>query len=270
MPEKKPRVFHPYLFALYPVLFFYDLNKYEVWFSETWLPMAVALTATLLFLALFRLIFLETTTAGIFVSFCLVAFFFYEAILSRVSSFALGNFILSKDPDLSWSYGIFFILLFIGIKTIKNPLHGFTRFFNIVSVVLITFPLANIALHKLKNPSVLLEESALVKKGAQGNMDTVGSKPDIYYIILDAYGREDVLKEFYGYDNSEFIGFLKDRGFHIARKSRSNYPVTVPSLASSLNMNYVDRLAPLVDQNKRNLLPLNRLIEDNEVARFLK
>jgi hypothetical protein len=29
-------------------------------------------------------------------------------------------------------------------------------------------------------------------------------QPDIYYIILDAYGRRDILEEIYTFDNGDF------------------------------------------------------------------
>jgi hypothetical protein len=65
-------------------------------------------------------------------------------------------------------------------------------------------------------------------------------KPDIYYIILDGYARADVLSNLYGYDNSDFIKPLEQRGFNMASQSRSNYPRTLLSLASSLNMKYLE------------------------------
>jgi hypothetical protein len=66
--------------------------------------------------------------------------------------------------------------------------------------------------------------------------------PDIYYIILDAYARQDLLRAKYGYDNSEFINGLEERGFYVADCSQSNHSRTVYSLASSLNMEYLDDL----------------------------
>ena len=48
-------------------------------------------------------------------------------------------------------------------------------------------------------------------------------RPDIYYIILDGYARQDTLKEFYKYDNSAFMDGLAARGFYVAAESRSNY-----------------------------------------------
>jgi hypothetical protein len=69
--------------------------------------------------------------------------------------------------------------------------------------------------------------------------------PDIYYIILDAYTRDDSLLENYGFDNSPFIQFLEESGFYIGYCSRSNYTQTDLSLSSSLNMEYIQSLLNL-------------------------
>jgi hypothetical protein len=65
------------------------------------------------------------------------------------------------------------------------------------------------------------------------------SRPDIYYIILDGYGREDTLQEYLHFDNSQFIDFLESRGFDVADRSQANYNHTIYSISSSLNMNYI-------------------------------
>jgi hypothetical protein len=69
-------------------------------------------------------------------------------------------------------------------------------------------------------------------------------KPDIYYIVLDAYARQDVLQEIYGFDNGEFINFLRTEGFIVPVNSRSNYPRTALSISTSLNMDYLHEIAP--------------------------
>jgi len=63
--------------------------------------------------------------------------------------------------------------------------------------------------------------------------------PDIYYIVLDAYGREDILRDYYSFDNSAFISYLTSRGFVIPMEATSNYPKTVASIVSTLNMDYI-------------------------------
>ena len=72
-------------------------------------------------------------------------------------------------------------------------------------------------------------------------------KPDVYYIIFDAYPRSDQLLEHFGYDNREMIAFLEDNQFYVAHKSHANYPMTPLSLASSMNMQYMDFTQVMMD-----------------------
>ena len=76
---------------------------------------------------------------------------------------------------------------------------------------------------------------------SQSSPDVGSDRPDIYYIILDAYGRNDVLGEF---DNADFLTDLERRGFFVATSATSNYRDTLQSLASSLNFAYLDDLGP--------------------------
>jgi hypothetical protein len=64
--------------------------------------------------------------------------------------------------------------------------------------------------------------------------------PDVYYIIFDGYGRQDVLQHHYGWDNERFLGELEARGFFVARSSYANYPATHLSVGASLNLRYLD------------------------------
>jgi hypothetical protein len=65
---------------------------------------------------------------------------------------------------------------------------------------------------------------------------------DIYYIVLDSYGREDLLESRYDYDNSSFINELRDLGFVIPECTQSNYDSTAFSMTTSLNMDYLTEL----------------------------
>jgi hypothetical protein len=74
------------------------------------------------------------------------------------------------------------------------------------------------------------------------NTNNVFSERDIYYIILDSYGREDLLKSQFDYDNGSFIQELVNLGFVIPECTQSNYDNTVFSMTSSLNLNYLKEL----------------------------
>jgi hypothetical protein len=63
--------------------------------------------------------------------------------------------------------------------------------------------------------------------------------PDIYHIMLDGYGRQDILAERYGVDNEPFLQALEARGFRIARRAVANYMWTHESLASLFNFAYL-------------------------------
>jgi len=89
---------------------------------------------------------------------------------------------------------------------------------------------------------------------------------DIYYVIVDGMGRQDVLDDIYGIDLNPFVDFLKSRGFYVADRAQSNYSQTFLSLASTLNMNYLDGIAAK-RENSSDRRPLGYLIQKNVLMR---
>jgi hypothetical protein len=79
-------------------------------------------------------------------------------------------------------------------------------------------------------------------------LESADALPDIYYIVLDGYARSDILADLYRFDNSGFEQFLESRGFIIPNESRSNYPKTALSVTSTLNMDYINSLAPGLEE----------------------
>ena len=67
-----------------------------------------------------------------------------------------------------------------------------------------------------------------------GPVADTAAKPDIFVVLLDGFGRPDVLAT-YGHDASPFVAELEARGFDVAAHSRSNYPTTGLALTSMLN-----------------------------------
>jgi hypothetical protein len=102
------------------------------------------------------------------------------------------------------------------------------------------------------------------------NLEVPSQPPDIYYIILDGYGRSDVLKNEYGYDNSDFLNTLRDLGFTIADCSLSNYAQTQMSLSSSLNFNYLDALSDRFVEGSDDRTGLDTLIHQSAARQSLE
>ena len=91
--------------------------------------------------------------------------------------------------------------------------------------------------------------------------------PDIYYIILDEYPNDFSLKKFFKFDNSNFIDFLESNNFYVVKNSSSNFPTTVQSLTSSLNMDYLNKLTMDENPNSKNFQLLNQLLSKNIVMK---
>jgi hypothetical protein len=136
---------------------------------------------------------------------------------------------------------------------------SFVSALNIAPVTLLVFPVFTMIRYEIINhpPKSLLVEASTDSQPAHPS-------PDIYYIILDAYERADVMQAVYGYDNSTFINALTGRSFYVATCSQSNYAYTQPSLTSSLNLEYLDTLS--VTSNEQ----ADPLFQENATRQFLK
>lgn len=62
--------------------------------------------------------------------------------------------------------------------------------------------------------------------------------PNLYYLIVDEYGRQDILKHYTGFDNAPTIDALRNYGFRVIDNAYSNFPMTFLSLSTSLGMHY--------------------------------
>ena len=171
---------------------------------------------------------------------------------------------------LSFS-GTLFLILTVAILRVKSKLPALTRFLNITSMILIIFVLINIASNMLGRPKnhrfASDSEKLLVSENKNLNNEVL---PDIYYIIPDGYGSGQVLKDQFNFDNSDFLNFLRGEGFFIADSSQCNYFHTPQSLASSLNMEYVNHLTEIVASTSTDMTILWKMIRDSEVIKLVQ
>jgi hypothetical protein len=92
-------------------------------------------------------------------------------------------------------------------------------------------------------------------------------KPNVYFMILDAYARADTLKQALGFDNEGFVGELRKLGFFVPQNSVSNYPATNASVASMLSLDYL----PKAQDISTRVVPFSReLLGDNPVVEKFK
>jgi hypothetical protein len=94
-------------------------------------------------------------------------------------------------------------------------------------------------------------------------------KPDIYYLLFDAYPDSSVLKNEFNFDNSAFYSFLTKNGFRIIRNSHSNYNLTPFSIGSTLNLEYLPNLNTQQDFYMKQYLPGLITVYKNQLVPIL-
>jgi hypothetical protein len=254
-------IIHPILLALFPILFLYTQNISETASDQIFLPMAFTLAGTVVFWIILSLLMKNVVKAGIAATVFLVFFFSYGRLYELLVKW--GAFVPSHAhllPVMLFICGYCIYFISIARRDFRNT----TRILNFVAVVLIVVNLGSAAFYQLNKPAV----SGNVPIRTQNNpitneaSTTTGSRPDIYYIILDEYAHPDTMKEYYNYDNSKFIKFLEDKGFYWASDSKTRTMYTLKSVASSLNMEYIDDTLP--DD------VIVKYIDNSSVASFLK
>jgi len=262
---KKIPVIHPLLFAISPILILYTQNVNHVPVSEIFLPAIAAILFAILLWSFLILVFKEKKKSGFIVSLFFILFFSFGHIYNSIRYLYIGDIKIGRAGYLLVAIGLLLISATIFAIKSRSNFNHITKFLNLSAAFLVLFPIIMSAYGIFTRKNFRIESEVTSSK-----LETPGNLPDIYYIVLDAYAGSDVLKEFYNYDNSKFLENLSQKGFYIANKSRANYCRTILSLASSMNMVYLDDLSKRVGEEGKDLFPLINMIRHNEVAKFLQ
>ena len=89
---------------------------------------------------------------------------------------------------------------------------------------------------------------------------TTGSRPNVYYFILDAYGSVSSIRQTLDYDNGPFIEAMEERGFYHAGDAISSYNRTVFTLASIFAQDYFVTDGMTVEEGKKRHLTYPSLL----------
>ncbi|CAN5148853.1 hypothetical protein BH11PAT4_BH11PAT4_6200 [soil metagenome] len=260
--------FHTFLLAAFPVLFLFAQNQSELQLPVVVTPIAIVWLVSFTALSVFAFATRNWLRAALCVSFMLAIFFTYPHLYGVFGHgrIELGAFVLTTSRLFN-TIGLFISiagLLFL-LRT-KVDLIAATKVINVVATILLVMGLTNALTHKATGVSG--ERLRRVDDGVE-SLTAVAEKPDIYYIIFDRYANKASL-DAYGYDNAPFLSALEDRGARITQDALGNYPNTTESLASSLNMKYLNNLADRVGKESSSVTPLRTSIEDNMVSLFLR
>lgn len=260
--RKKTLIIHPIMFAIYPLLSLYTANRDIVRFESVLRDSLIVVFITTLAWIGLALLLHNSLKASVHVSAFLFFFLSFRHLIIGVGalSYIIGfssnalKLINTNAALLVWL--LIFALLFgvIAYRVQKERWNLAT-----MSEILNVFSSALVLIILISSYLIPFTTSLMRSQQATSNFDSdwaarinsetcavsnsSGQLPDVYYIVLDGYARDDVLMDIYQVDNSEFLSFLEQKGFYVARDARANYKRTSLALSSYLNFNYLDQLA---------------------------
>ena len=258
---------HPFLFAIYPILALLAFNISEVDLSSAFRPLVLSIPVAGLVMSIFYFFYRDWKRTALISAILLILFFSYGHIYLFLKGIEVGGFYLFRHRTLVPLWIFLAALAIWWTARHSTNTTSITYTLNIVGLFLLIFPIVQLVSFFVQNE---VSQANAEKNTAALNLKVNGQPPDIYYIILDGYGRSDVLKNEYGYDNSDFLNSLKSLGFFVADCAHSNYAQTQLSLASSLNFNYIDALSNRFVPGSQDRTGLDALIHHGLVRQSLE
>jgi len=290
---KKDIIIHPLLFALFPTLSLFVHNADRLLFHEVIGTVLVVFVLAILLWLLLDLLVKNKAKSAVIVSIFLALFFSYSHVNAAVTDL-LHKIRVLDDTDVLFFHGttieilrlcvlggIFGVAFYLTVKS-SSDFRLPTQTLNVISFCLImTIGVNWFFTDKVggqegiaaPNSVQVYWHSWLQDQLEEQTDDTKivsNSLPDIYYVILDGYARNDILQEMYQFDNSENLSRLAQKGFYIADQSRANYCQTGLSLSSSLNFMYLDDLASQIGRECGDLTLVATAISNNRLFQYLR
>ena len=257
---------YPWLAAAAPILHFLVSNPLHFAAVEAVLPLAATLAVVTCIVVGLRLALKDWHRSAAASAAVVVVVFGYGHVES----------VIAGKVDDRTLFGVAVVLASLAVVLIARCGAGvgrWTPFLNLMTAVLLAFPAVGLIAEATAAGSQETPNQAVGTQDITSHLlpselpGAHGKRPDIYYIILDSYNRNDALVDLFGFDNTDFIRELEDRGFYVASKATSNYIYTIQSTASILNLQYLDNLGHRVP---RTLDDLVNIAQSHAIAAILK
>ena len=258
--------FHPIALAVYPILLLYTSNLDKVPAAHVVRPLAVAVLGTLAFLAVLRAIGGNWGKAALLTSFTVIAFSLGWSMVAQRLLHALAY---ELHIGLRYLFALYValvasvILCGLLIRFRGEKLNTFASVIALLLIVMNTGVLIKNVVFSTQTVDYHLEVPVEIPE----NFAREGEAPlpDVYFIVLDAYGRQDVLQRVFQFDNQPFIDAMATRGFHTIPESTSSYSWTNLSLPACLSMEFLERIYP--DKATFNEINTRAFYQNNVVLR---
>jgi hypothetical protein len=255
------------LLAAFPILFLFAENLGETEPGEVVVPLALSVAAAGLAFAVLRVALHDAARAACLTSLGVAAFFLFGHAENLFASVGL------TEGKVLAGWSVAAAVLAILILRTRRDLGRLTVALNVMTLVLVANVVVTIG--------VGLGSSSAAGPPAEATAPTptaaphpsraaTGQQRDIYYILVEDYGSPRTVVDTLGLPDTGQFEWLAEQGFHVLPETRSNYGRTPLSVASSLNMTYLDDIAARYGPDWRDYTPISDLVRNPAAARFLK
>jgi hypothetical protein len=258
---------HPALVAAYPILYLFARNLGEVDPAEVVGPLVVSIGLAVALVAGFRLLRVGTRRAALIASIVAVVILFFGQFVEAVRPLRVTETRLL----IAW-FGVAFVLVIVVLR-VRRDLAAVTALVNLIAGVVVAFQLVTIVSGLAgRPPSTAGAPAATASPTAAPSVrpPTDAGQRDVYYLVVEDYGSQRTIGQYLGIEDDGFFSWLTDKGFEVLPDTRSNYGRTPLSMASSLNMTYLDEVARAQGPNSDSYAPVNEMVKFSAAARFLK
>lgn len=257
--------FYPVLLTIFFVLHGYLENYGFISPCEGFL-LAIIYTASTLVAGLAGWLFFRDITKAALIACVLMAiYFFFGAVHDFLKEHA-GSFFSSYMVLLS-AFSILLIVLIVYLKKSNRTFKQLTIFLNLLFIVYIVVDLSNLVSKTFRTADSGLSVYSFAKNNMYQPCDSC-DKPDIYFLLMDSYASTVALAKWYQFHN-DLDSFLLQKKFSVQANSRSNYNFTPFSMASILNMSYLQGIANPREVTINDYSNCEVLIHNNEVIKML-
>jgi len=198
---------HPFLFAIFPVLFLWNYNFDELSYTaspaDILTPLVLVLTVSLVSWVVIRFLLKDGRRTGVLV----LAGIGLVVLYGPAHEGSKDTFVFRIFGESDRSFLILWSTCFLSVTAFvfrtKSDLIKTTNFWNGVAGILVVSQLGNAAANELgSNRSTISLPGSVELFGA--TKPSADTQPDIYCVILDRYGGSANLKRLYRFDHSSF------------------------------------------------------------------
>ena len=235
-------------------------NLGEVELDDVAPVLLLAVAAALALLIAATLLLRDPWRGALVASAAVIIFFGYGHVANALVAYRVPGFVQQG----AWA-AVFVLAVVVAVRA-RARLAQITSALNAVATVLVVLSLVQVVPEQVSRTSAARAPSPFaIKAGAV----PVGPQRDVWYLIFDRYASDRELGAAYQID-SDLDDWLTGHGFYVAQDSQANYVKTSLSIASSLNLAYLDDVVKRMGPDSDDHGPIFAMMKDHVLGQFLK